>query len=102
MDVGAATGRKQMIDMGLEKWIQRKVCDGMWVLLTHIDKDVIEEFADNMAKKAEAEIHKCTCQEDHGTDGMYHDTEQDHECTCMSIRKLKEVEKEWMERGIIY
>ncbi len=83
--------------MGLRKWIQRKVCDGMWVMLTRIDKDVIEEFTDNMAKKAE----ECTCQGGHEPEGVCHDNKQNHECACMSARKLKEVEREWMERGII-
>ncbi len=87
--------------MGLRKWIQRKVCDGMWVMLTHIDKDVIEEFADHMVKRAEAEIHKCTCQEGQEPEGACHRNEQNHEYTRMTVKELRAVEKEWIERGII-
>ncbi len=87
--------------MGLRRWIQRKVCDGMWVLLTRIDRDVIEEFANNMTREAEEKIHKCTCQEGQEPEGACHNNEQNHECTCMSTRRLKEIEKEWIDRGII-
>ena len=80
--------------MGLKKWIQRRVCNGIWVVMTHIERDVIEEFADKVTKQAEMSLHKCTCKEDPCQ-------EQDHECGCITVERLMKVEQEWIERGII-
>ena len=79
--------------MGLKKWIQRKICDGLWVVMTRIERDVIEEFIDKVTKQAEMSMHEGTCQD--------RTEKQDHECGCMTVERLRKVEQEWIERGII-
>jgi len=84
--------------MGLKKWIQSRICNGIWVVMTHLEKDVIEEFIDNVTKQAEISMHKCTCKEDPCQDQV---EKQDHECGCITVERLRKVEQEWIERGII-
>ena len=83
--------------MRLKKWIQRKVCDGLWTIMTHIEKDVVMEFTIDLEKQTNAEIHKCTCQKGHEPEKVCND----NVCTCITEKTLRSVEQEWIERGII-
>lgn len=89
--------------MGLRKWIQRRVCTGIWAVMTRLEKDVLVEFTIDIEKQAEAAIHKCACQEGNGTKNAYqkHAGDQDHKCGCMTVENLRKVEQEWIARGII-
>jgi len=84
--------------MSLKKCIQGRICDALWVVITRIERDVIEEFTDKVTKQAEMSMHKCTCQEGTCQDRT---EKQDHECGCMTVERLRKVEQEWIERGII-
>lgn len=87
--------------MGLKKWIQRKVCDGMWSIMTRMEKEVIIEFSIDLEKKTEAAIHRCECEEGRGEVSHDHAGVHDHECKCITANKLIKVEQEWIDRGII-
>ncbi len=83
--------------MKIKKWIQKKVCEGLWTVMTHIEKDVVMEFTIDLEKQTNAEIHKCECKEGHEHEVVCHD----NVCTCMTEKTLRSVEQEWIERGLI-
>lgn len=83
--------------MWLSKWIQRRVLDVIWTVMTHMDTDEVNKWTTKVEEAAE-EAHQKHCQ--------HQGCDMCEELISLGsaelpIKEVRRIEDEWVNRGII-